>query len=146
MLHLTKMIQDLSGSVFYPCYRKGLNSVSSLPFQPESQVDPKLDLNLTLLTFTKFFASLWLSLETFDLFTQRWATLKPVSVRFELTSQSTALNHPHCRKDLITVNPEISHVSFVFYNSTSGTNIALVSWEDKRLIFLINLRSSFETD
>lgn len=63
-----RICQDL----FYPCYRKGLNSVSSLPFQPESQVDPKLDLNLTLFTFTKSFAlhsSLWLSSETYDLFT-----------------------------------------------------------------------------
>lgn len=63
-----RICQDL----FYPCYRKGLNSVSSLPFQPESQVDPKLDLNLTLFTFTKSFAlhpSLWFSSETFDLFT-----------------------------------------------------------------------------
>jgi len=63
-----RICQDL----FYPCYRKGLNSVSSLPFQPESQADPKLDLNLTFFTFTKSFAlhsSRWLSSETFDLFT-----------------------------------------------------------------------------
>lgn len=140
-----RICQDL----FYPCYRKGLISVSSLPFQPESQGDPKLDLNLTLFTFTKSFAlhsSLWLSSETFDLFTQKLVILKPMSPQLELTNQSTTLNCPHFRKDPVIVYPKTSNVSSVFYNSISGANIALVSLEEKRLVFLTNFKSFSETD
>lgn len=125
-----RICQDL----FFLCYRKGLNSVSNLPFQPESQVDPKLNLTLILFTFTKSFAlhsSPWLSSETINLFTQKLVILKPTSGRLELASYSTSLNHPHLRKCAIIVNVRTSNVSSVFYNSTSGANIALVSMEEK---------------
>ena len=37
-------------------------------------------------------------------------------------------------------------MSSVFYNSTSGANIALASLEEERLVFFINFTSFFETD
>lgn len=140
-----RICQDL----FCLYYRKQVNPASSLPFQPESRVDPKVDLTLTLYAFTKSFAlhsSAWLSSETFDLFTSKLVILKPVSRRLELINWSTTPNRPHLRKHAIIVNVRTSNVSSVFYNSTSGTNIALVSMEEKRVVFLINLTSFSRTD
>lgn len=37
-------------------------------------------------------------------------------------------------------------MSSVFYNSTSGANIALVGMEEKRVVFFINFTSFSQTD